>query len=213
MPAYSWLVPSELSVQIPDDLPAQPVLPGNSGDISHPIPDILPSASSENSLPIPDSLPSDAPLPGLTQKNPEFSPDTLPVSEILPVPQQEIPPAILEGARSPEIALTSQPDAFMLEFMTALNRRATDLVASLYTTDAVQVWNERVLNGTSSIQSNFSSFFTSLPATALFTLSLFRTEGDQRFFIWHAGSVTGETSLLMKDRKIIQNYTFTLPAQ
>jgi hypothetical protein len=64
------------------------------------------------------------------------------------------------------------------------------------------------MHGSISIQAAYATFFSGLPAGTTFTLSTVKVDDDLRFLIWKAGSLTGQTTLVLQSEKIILDYTF-----
>ncbi len=154
---------------------------------SLPVPDPLPMP---DNLPLPDSLP----IPdGL------HTPDSLPTPNSLPIP---------DSLPAPEAPPVLSPDAFASLFLAALNSRDPAQVAALYDPSASQVWANQVQRSLASIQAGFVAFFASLPAGAVFKLSNAQIEGNTHTVVWKAGPLHGETMAVLKDGKIILDYTF-----
>ncbi len=100
------------------------------------------------------------------------------------------------------------PDVFVARFLAALIRRQAAQVSSFYDPAATQVWAYKTLNGISDIQKSFAAFFDSLPAGSIFSITQVKTEDDRRLISWRAGQVTGQTTLVLKNGKIVLDYTF-----
>ncbi len=113
-----------------------------------------------------------------------------------------------ETVISPEITSSAPPDVFSAQFLAALNSRKAGQVAALYCTTAVRVWSDDIMRGPLSIQAAYATFFSDLPAGTTFTLSTVKVDDDLRFLIWKAGSLTGQTTLVLQSGKIILDYTF-----
>jgi hypothetical protein len=109
---------------------------------------------------------------------------------------------------SPVSILTTKPESFLPQFLAALNSQQADLVTALYDQDATQVWADRVLHSAAAIHSGYEVFFGTLPAGTVFNLSHAQLEEDQYRFSWNAGSISGETTLVLKNGRIILDYTF-----
>jgi len=99
-------------------------------------------------------------------------------------------------------------DDFLVEFLGALNSRKAAQVSALYDPAAMQVWSEEIHQDASAIQESFEAFFASLGAGSTFTISQAQVKDNQRLFSWKAGSLHGETSLVLKSGKIILEHTF-----
>jgi hypothetical protein len=124
-----------------------------------------------------------------------------------PTPPQDNLPAPTPIS-TPEPPLLAPLDALLLQFLAALNSRDAAQATALYDPSATQVWADQILRNAVSIQAGFDAFFTSLPAGTVFTISADQVEDDLRMFSWKAGSLTGETMLVLKNGKIILDYTF-----
>jgi len=58
------------------------------------------------------------------------------------------------------------------------------------------------------IQGSFASLFSSLPAGTLFSKISSQASADVCFITWKAGGTTGQTTLVIKNEKIILDYSF-----
>ena len=103
---------------------------------------------------------------------------------------------------------TPSPDLFLEEFLAALNSRSPARVALFYDPAASQVWADQILTGVFSIQAGFIEFFASLPAGTKFSLLQVHIEDDSRHFAWRAGPLNGETTFILKNDRIVLDYTF-----
>jgi hypothetical protein len=112
--------------------------------------------------------------------------------------------ALPELGRPPQIL----PDLFLARFLAALNSRQAAHVCALYDPAATQVWADKTLKGISDIQTGFATFFDSLPAGTTFSITRVKAEDDLRLISWKAGQLTGETTLVLKEGKIVLDYTF-----
>jgi hypothetical protein len=101
----------------------------------------------------------------------------------------------------------SEPDAFAIKFLTALNSRRPDRVAALYAVEATRVRADRILEGTAAIQADYRAFFASLPEDADIALLRVGIQGVVRYLTWQAGPVNGLTTLVVQDGRIVQDYT------
>ena len=115
---------------------------------------------------------------------------------VAPVPIQETPPPL------------SLQDAFLEMFLAALNGHQAAQASALYDPDAIQVRADQLLPGAAAIQTGYTTFFNSLPTGTIFSISQAQVEEDLRNFSWQAGPLTGETTLLLQNDKIILDYTF-----
>ena len=106
------------------------------------------------------------------------------------------------------MAPNNPPDAFVLQFLAALNDRNAAQVTAFYDPAATQVWADQIRRDTISIQAGFTAFFNSLPAGIVFTIASTQANDDLLKFTWEAGSLTGETILTLQNGKIILDYTF-----
>ena len=100
------------------------------------------------------------------------------------------------------------PEAFLSQFVEALNSRQPAKVSALYDPAAIQVWADQILKGTEAIQKGYDAFFDSLPAGTVHCITQANVEDDTRLFTWKVGPLTGETTLVLKNGKIIMEYTF-----
>jgi hypothetical protein len=114
------------------------------------------------------------------------------------------PPLIITQAT----ASVPAPDAFLTGFLAALNGRQVAQISTLYDPAAIQVRADQILPGSAAIQSGYAAFFDSLPDGSFFTISQALVEDDSRQFSWKAGPLTGETTLVLRDEKILLDYTF-----
>ena len=115
-------------------------------------------------------------------------------------------------AKTPPAAINTPSatplDAFLAQFLAALNNRNAAQVSALYDPAATQVWADQIRRGAGSIQTGFAAFFTSLSAGTVFTIASARVENDLYTFAWKAGQLASETILTIKNGKIILDYTF-----
>jgi hypothetical protein len=102
----------------------------------------------------------------------------------------------------------SLSDVFMARFLAAFNSRQAEQVCALYDPAAYQVWEGQIRTGVTAIQSGFTAFFDSLPSGSAFSISRAQTEADTRLFSWKAGMLTGKTTLVLRNEKVILDYTF-----
>jgi hypothetical protein len=102
----------------------------------------------------------------------------------------------------------SMPEGFIGEFTAALNSSQPDQVIALYDPDAVQVRADQVLCGAATIKDGYATFFRSLPAGTVFDLSQVRMKEDTCLFTWKAGSLNGKTTFVVKNGKILLEYSF-----
>jgi hypothetical protein len=109
---------------------------------------------------------------------------------------------------SSETTPSAPSDVFSTQFLAALNSRKAGQVAALYRTTAVRVWADDIMHGPISVQAAYATFFSGLPDGTTFTLSTVKVDDDLRFLIWKAGSLTGQTTLVLQSGKIILDYTF-----
>ena len=100
------------------------------------------------------------------------------------------------------------PDTLLAQFMAALHNRQSTLLAALYDSSATQVWADQIRSGATSIQNGFAVFFDSLPPGVIFSISNFQVYDNSRLLSWRAGPLTGETTLVLRNGKIILDYTF-----
>ncbi len=100
------------------------------------------------------------------------------------------------------------PDTFVARFLAALNSRQAAQVCAQYDPAATQVWADKTRNDVSDIQTGFAVFFDSLPAGTIFFITQVKADDDLRFISWKAGQLTGETALVLKNGKIVLDYTY-----
>jgi hypothetical protein len=117
-------------------------------------------------------------------------------------------PAARTTSAAAGLAPNNPPDAFLLQFLAALNGRNAAQVTALYDPAATQVWADQTRRDAISIQAGFTAFFNSLPAGTVFTIASTQVNDDLLKFTWEAGSLTGETILTLQSGKIILDYTF-----
>jgi hypothetical protein len=113
-----------------------------------------------------------------------------------PLPKQETSP------------LPTLQDTFLAQFLAAMNSRHAEQIIALYVSAAIQVWENQFLSGPEAILTSYAAFFDSLPAVTRFTISQIQAVNDQRQFSWKAGNISGETTLVLENRKIVLDYTF-----
>ncbi len=112
------------------------------------------------------------------------------------------------GIPKQETPAPSPPDAFLTQFLAALNGRQAAQASALYDPAAIQVRAAQILPGSAAIQTGYTAFFASLPAGSIFTIFQAQVEDDSRHFSWRAGQLGGETTLVLESGKIILDYTF-----
>ena len=115
---------------------------------------------------------------------------------------------VQETFRAQATASISSADTFLSKFMTALNSHQAAQLSALYDSTAIQVWADQVRSGTADIQTGYSALFENLPPETIFTLSQAQEDEDKFQFSWKAGSLSGETKLVIKNGKITLDYTF-----
>ena len=119
-------------------------------------------------------------------------------------PPQGNPPVLPNPPTTP----SPPPDAVSTMFLATLNSRKAAQVAALYDPAAVRTWVDETLYGLLAIQDGYTTLFANLPAGIVFTLSQAQVEKDVHFLTWKAGPLTGETTLVLKNGKILLDYTF-----
>jgi hypothetical protein len=102
-------------------------------------------------------------------------------------------------------------DTFPVEFLAALNSRETDRVVTLYDPGAVCTWMQTTMRGTDEIRQVYKTFFKKLPEGSDFTLVDSSVKEGEVCLTWKAGSLTGETTLIVKNMKIVQENTYMKP--
>ena len=103
---------------------------------------------------------------------------------------------------------SASPDPFSIKFMASLNSRQAGQVAALYAPAAVRTWVNETLYGLIAIQKGYAALFANLPAGIVFSLTQAQVDNDVHFLTWKAGSLAGETTLVLKNGKIVLDYTF-----
>lgn len=98
------------------------------------------------------------------------------------------------------------------QFVAALNKRDPNLMASLYTPNAVHITAARTVQGIESIRTWYASLFNQVLPNAAFTLTSYTGKGSSRRFTWSADSPSavvlngGDTLGLLND-KIAYHFT------
>jgi hypothetical protein len=100
------------------------------------------------------------------------------------------------------------PDVFVARFLAALTSRQAAQVSAFYDPAATQVWADQIRTGVTSIQAGFAAFFHSLPSGTIFFITRAQAEDNRRLISWKAGQLTGQTTLVLKNGKIVLDYTF-----
>ncbi len=118
------------------------------------------------------------------------------------------PDSRAEAIKSHVSSMPNQPDTFVNRYLTALQSRQAGKVSAMYAEDAVHVRGDKVLNGAPIIRSGYSAFFYGLPAGAIFDLLGVEVNGDVRYLAWKAGALTAYESILLREGKIILEYTY-----
>ncbi|MDI6770267.1 MAG: hypothetical protein QMD04_11410 [Anaerolineales bacterium] len=118
------------------------------------------------------------------------------------------PDSRAEAIKSHLSSMPNQPDTFVTRYLTALQCRQAGKVSALYAEDAVHVRGDKVLNGAPIIRSGYSAFFYGLPAGAIFELLGVEVSGDVRYLAWKAGALTAYESILLREGKIVLEYTY-----
>jgi hypothetical protein len=98
-------------------------------------------------------------------------------------------------------------EEFLFKFLGALNSRQAARMAGLYDSGAVQVRSEQVRRGAAAIQEEYEALFASLPEGTIFGISQARIQEDRCSFSWKAGELGGETTVVLKDGRIVLEYT------
>lgn len=180
-------------------------------------------APPQTSAPILTPIPADAQQP--------VPPATPPASETLPAATSSPPAAGAEAGmeyffppagggqlvtldsraeaiKSHVSSMPNQLDTFITHYLTALQSRQAGKVSALYAEDAVHVRGDKVLNGAPIIRSGYSAFFYGLPAVATFDLLGVEVNSDIRYLAWKAGALTAYESILLREGKIVLEYTY-----
>ncbi|MBA4380828.1 MAG: hypothetical protein C0393_09195, partial [Anaerolinea sp.] len=175
---------------------------------SAPIPTPIPAAA--------QPLPPETPLPAATSSQPAAGAEAG-VEYFFPPAgggQLVTPDSRAEAIKSHRVgaahvsSMPNQPDTFITRYLTALQCRQAAKVSALYAEDAVHVRGDKVLNGAPIIRSGYSAFFYGLPAGATFDLLGVEVSGDVRYLAWKAGALTAYESILLRDEKIVLEYTY-----
>jgi hypothetical protein len=116
-------------------------------------------------------------------------------------------PAPQPPAPAPQ-PITPVPVDFIGKFISILGSRQAARVIALYDPAAVQVQSDKILRTPAEIQNNYVTFFAGFPAGTTFSKIQARTSGDMSFITWRAGVTTGQTTLVVKNEKILLEYTF-----
>jgi hypothetical protein len=107
-----------------------------------------------------------------------------------------------------QVPPVSPADAFLAQFMAALLSRQAVKVSAQYAPFATQVWADEVRSGAAVIEAGYAAFFSSLPSGTVITISQAREQNDARMLSWKAGELAMETTLVVKNGKIVLDYTF-----
>jgi len=104
------------------------------------------------------------------------------------------------------------PDNFSIEFLAGLNSRNAARMASLYAVESVRTWDNESLNGRSGIEAGYITFFNGISPGIFFNLTKSHVNKEFHFLTWEAGSLTGDSTLILKDGKITQDFTYITEA-
>jgi hypothetical protein len=121
-----------------------------------------------------------------------------------PAPLQEKPPVLPDPPTTP----STPPDAVSTKFLATLNNCEARQMAALYDPAAVRIWVDEILYGPIAIRDGYATLFDNLPAGIVFTLSQAHVDNDVHYLTWKAGPLSGETTLVLKNGKIVLDYTF-----
>ena len=108
----------------------------------------------------------------------------------------------------PSQPVSPKQNSISTDFLKALNSRAAAQMAALYDPEAVRTWADYTVRGSIDIQNAYNALFQKMPAGMVFTLAQAQDENDIHVLTWKAGSLNGETTLVLKNGKIIQDHTF-----
>ncbi len=185
-----------------------PAPPQTSAPIPEPVAVAAQPASDEH--PMPATPPASGTLPGVTSSQPAAGAEA--------GMEHFFPPAgggqlVASASRAETIkshisSIPSKPDTFTTHYLDTLRSRQAAKVSALYTEDAVHVRGDKVLNGAPIIRSGYAAFFYGLPAGVTFDLLGVEVIGDVRYLGWKAGTLTAYESIVLRDRKIILEYTY-----
>ena len=114
-------------------------------------------------------------------------------------------PAATPAAPQPD---SSSSDPFSTLFLERLNTRQPDQIAGLYDPTAVRTWMDETQHGQAEIHQAYAALFEKLPPGMTFHLSGAALDHNIHHLSWTAGQICGETTLVMKNGKIVQDYTF-----
>jgi hypothetical protein len=93
-------------------------------------------------------------------------------------------------------------------FLERLNTRQPDQMTGLYDPAAVRTWMDETQHGLVEIHQAYSALFEKLPQSIVFSLSRSAIVQNIHRLSWTAGQLCGETTLMVKNGKIVQDYTF-----
>jgi hypothetical protein len=116
-------------------------------------------------------------------------------------------PAVTTPVTPSGTAPIAPPDPFTGRFLTALNSRRASQAAGLYDEEAVHVRGSKVSKGKIAIQKDYDALFTVVPLGTPFVLTFAEVSEDARHLVWQAGKSTGHTTILLREGKIVLDYT------
>lgn len=151
--------------------------------------------------------PPQPPVPEEPQP-PVEEPSEPPVEPPAEQPSEPEPPPAPPGTLPGTIPIVP-PDAITAQYLTALNSRQANIAAALYDPHALYIRGKRLLRGKAAIQDDYLDYFASIAAGTSFNLVSAEVDDDFRHLTWKAGKVTGRTTLLLRDGKILLDYTYT----
>ncbi|MFH1908967.1 MAG: hypothetical protein ABIL11_16575 [Chloroflexota bacterium] len=197
---FAWPAPPQTSAPIPTPIPAA----------AQPLPPETPPASGALPATI-SSQPAAGAEAGIEYFHPPAAGAEAGVEYFFPPAgggQLVTPDSRAEAIKSHVSSMPNQPDTFITRYLTALQCRQAAKVSALYAEDAVHVRGDKVLNGAPIIRSGYSAFFYGLPAGATFDLLGVEVSGDVRYLAWKAGMLTAYESILLREGKIVLEYTY-----
>jgi len=100
------------------------------------------------------------------------------------------------------------PDPVSTKFLATLNSHNAGQMAAFYDPAGVRIWADEILYGPIAIREGFTTLFDNLPTGIVFTMSQAHVDNDVHYLTWKAGPLSGETTLVLKNEKIILDYTF-----
>lgn len=121
----------------------------------------------------------------------------------------ESPVSISDDARTiSQERIPLLTDTFAVEFIASINSRQPARIAALYDPAAARIWANETLYGMLAIRDGYAALLSDLPGEVAFNLVQAYIVNDVHFLNWKAGEMKGETTLVLKNGKIIQDLTY-----